>query len=108
MKKLTSRSWKIAKKEFDKGNNLWLAKPKKHCKYKEAIEIIKSIKDYQEEREIMLYSQWDKDNGYSGIYPSKWEDWNFKDYDFFILNKKEARPYLKEIMVDILIGKDLK
>ena len=106
MIKLTPRSWKRAKEEFDKGNRLWLAKLKINDKYKGEIEIkiIKSIKDHKKGEYMMTYTQWDKDNGYyNKVSSSQWESWNFKDYDFFVLNKKEAAPYLKEIMVDALI-----
>ena len=97
--------WKKAKEEFDKGNRLWLAKPKKNGKYNVAIEIIKTFEKYKYGKEMMTYSQWDEKNGiYDKSFPTEWEGWNFIEYDFFILNKDEARPYFKKIMVDTLIS----
>ena len=105
MIKLTHRSWKIAKREFDRGNTLWSAKPKKGRQYKTAIEVIKNMKNHQKGKNMMEYTQWDEDSGYDkNVFPTAWEGWNFQDYDFFVLNKREARPYLKKIMVDVLIN----
>jgi hypothetical protein len=87
----------------------WYVEPKKEHKdnsdYSQAIIIVTDLK-MENGSFFMMYKHYDLETGKIGEKePSKISDWNFKEYNFFILNKEEASPYIKKMIVDSLIEK---
>jgi len=115
MIKFGAKDYELVKKEFDKGNNMWLAKSKEPNKYKLTKEII-LIKRMS--KNIGVYITYDITDGCftddcrKDIFESDFNSWNFTDFKLYILTKKEAKPYLKmlkkEQMAEIIIGKKIK
>ena len=107
MIKIGPEDYKLIRQEFDKGNNLWFVKIKDKKKYslQEEIIVIKWMKSCKMEYDGYVISTTtnEQDKVYNGK-ETTLKSWNFDDYNFYVLTKEEAKPYLKKIMMNKLIS----
>ena len=109
---------RLVKREFDKGNNLWLVIEKKQGKFikqgkfkGKELNLINWMKYEDGRLRMACYSYYldgeqmegeKRDGGFE----LEINSWNFLDYRFYILTKEEAKPYLKKIMIAKILGKE--
>ena len=100
---------KIIISEFNKGNVYWSVYQKRSKNIYEIVKIL-DIRIYNNYLKAMTYKSYrffnrnisleDKESYSTGI-----RDWNFDQFNFYILSKEEASPYIKEIIVAELENK---
>ena len=103
--------YKIIKKEFDKGNNLWFIKIKDRPLFDNRTELALIVWMKGKLKGKMGYISYNIDGTARETardkddipYETEIKDWNFNDFDFYILTKKEAKPYFKIIMMNNII-----
>ena len=99
MKQMKEGDFKLFVEEFKKGNNTHLLRNK----YNNKNEIFSIVKDIFISRRKIEYNDYDiSDNSFNLIANGKssiFSSWNWDTMDFFILTKKEAQPFMKELII---------
>ena len=106
MIKFTQDDFKLFCDEYKKGNNIHILRSKNHIKNM----ILCVVKKLLVSRRKIEYTDYDiSDNSFGVIVDgtsSIFEKWHWDSNDYYILNKKEAQPYIKELIIKNLIGQE--
>jgi len=102
MKQFEGKDLKMVKQEFDKGNNIWFVQSKGFV-HKPEVVIILEMDLNGGTKDRSYYFDGKKNNDYDNLI-TEWNDWNWKNFNFYILTQKETKPYLKKIMMNKMIG----
>lgn len=104
MIKLTKRTYKRALTEFRKGKAFWFAERNNLDPSETRIICFNWMEKIQKELK-MNYNQYTVDGSKEyGPEITPYSDWNWIDYNFYILNKKEIEPYYKKILAEQIIS----
>jgi hypothetical protein len=106
MIKITDNDFKLFAEEYKKGNIYLLAKTKKNNPYKGQY-FIKTQELDEPRRKIKSTSYETTEDKIvsSGDQSAMFQSWNWEGFDFYVLNEKEASPYIKKLIVKTLEGK---
>ena len=100
MIKINKNNFNRALKAFRKGKTYWLAKSQDKLNDFRAIISIAWMKKVSSNKLEMEYNRYDiLRSEFYRKFVTFFDGWNFDNFDFFILNKKEVSPYIKQMIV---------